>query len=98
MRPSNVQHLAQLQQYARGVSLEDHLQDIPFHAREVATHGVRYGADATLAVAQQHSRHELCHLEPSYLDTNRLKDQEDLIGDFTAAAEAIAVIIHAEML
>jgi hypothetical protein len=29
-------------------------------------------------------------------DTDRLEDQEDLIGDFTDAAEAIAVIIHAE--
>jgi hypothetical protein len=34
---------------ARGVSLEDRLQDIPIHAKEVATHGVRYGAGAALA-------------------------------------------------
>ena len=62
----------------------------------MATHGVRYGADATLAVAQLHSGHELCHLEPSFLDTDPLEDQEDLIGDFTDATEAITVIIHAE--
>ena len=36
---------------AKGVSLEDRLHDIPVHAREVATHGVRYGADAALAAA-----------------------------------------------
>ena len=62
----------------------------------MATHGVRYGADATLAVAQLHSGHELCHLEPSFLDTDPLEDQEDLIGDFTDAAKAIEVTIHAE--
>jgi hypothetical protein len=51
---------------ARGVSLKDCLQDISVRAREVATHGVRYGASATLAVVQLHSGHELCHLEPIF--------------------------------
>ena len=78
---------------ARGVSLKDRLQDILVRAREVATHGVRYGAGATLATAQLCSGHELHHLEPGFLDTDQLEDQEDLIGDFTDAAEAIAVII-----
>ena len=40
--------------------------------------------------------HELRHLEPGFSDTNRLEDQEDLIGDFPDAAEAIAVTIHAQ--
>ena len=62
----------------------------------MATHGVYYGAGAALAAAQLCSRYELHHLEPSFLDTDRLEDQEDLIGDFTDAAEAIAVIIHAQ--
>jgi hypothetical protein len=56
----------------------------------VATHGVHY------AIAQLHSGHELHHLEPSFSDTNQLEDQEDLIGDFTDAAEAIIVTIHAQ--
>ena len=81
---------------AWGVSLEDHLQDILVHAKEVATHGVRHGASAALAVAQLRSGHELHHLEPSFLDTDRLADQEDLIGDFIDAVEAIAVTIHAQ--
>ena len=81
---------------ARGVAHEDRLQDISIHAREVATHGVCYGTSVALAIAQLHSRNELHHLEPSFLDTNRLKDQEDLIGDFTDAVEAIIVIIHVE--
>ena len=37
---------------ARGVSLEDRLQDISVRAREVATPRVRYGAGAALATAQ----------------------------------------------
>ena len=60
------------------------------------SHGVRYGAGATLATAQLRSGHELHHLEPGFPDNDRLKDQEDLIGDFIDAAEAIVVIIHAE--
>ena len=72
------------------------MQDIPLHAKEVATHGVNYGAGAALAVAQLRLGHELRHLEPGFLDTDRLEDQEDLIGDFIDAVEAIAVIIHAE--
>ena len=62
----------------------------------MATHGVRYGAGAALDAAQLHSGHELHHLEPTFLDTNQLEDQKDLIGDFTDAAEAIAVTIHAQ--
>ena len=62
----------------------------------MATHGVRYGASGALAVAQLCSGHELHHLEPSFSGTDRLEDQDDLIGDFTDAVEAIAVIIHAE--
>ena len=62
----------------------------------MATHGIRYGAGAALTVAQLCLEHELHHLEPGFLDTNRLEDQEDLIGDFTDAAEPIAVIIYGE--
>ena len=51
---------------ARSVSLEGRLQDISIHAREVATHGVRYGAGAALAAAQLCSGHELHHLEPGF--------------------------------
>ena len=62
----------------------------------MATHGVRYGAGAALAVVQLRSGHELHHLKPGFPYTDRLEDQEDLIGDFTDAAEAIAVTIHAQ--
>ena len=62
----------------------------------MATHGICYGAGAALAKVQLCSGHELHHLEPSFPDTDRLKDQEDLIGDFTDAVEAITVTIHAQ--
>jgi hypothetical protein len=81
---------------ARGVSLEDRLQDILVRAREVTTHGVRYSAGAALAAAQLCLGHELHHLEPGFPDIDQLEDQEDLIGDFTDAAEAIVVTIHAQ--
>ena len=55
-----------------------------------------YGAGAALVAAQLRSGHELRHLEPGFPDTDRLEDQEDLIGDFTDAAEAIIVTIHAQ--
>ena len=57
---------------ARGVSLEDRLQDIPVRAREVTTHGDRYGAGAALAAVQLRSGHKLRHLKPSFPDTDRL--------------------------
>ena len=59
---------------ARGVSLEDCLQDILVCAREVATYGIHYGASATLAIAQLRSGHELHYLDPSFPNTNRLED------------------------
>jgi hypothetical protein len=62
----------------------------------VATHGIHYGAGATLATVQLRLGHELPHLEPGFPNTDWLEDQEDLIGDFTDAVEAIAVTIHAQ--
>jgi hypothetical protein len=49
-----------------------------------------------LAAAQLCSGHQLCHPEPSFPDTNRLENPEDLIGDFIDVAKAIAVTIHAQ--
>ena len=62
----------------------------------MTTHWVDFGASASLAAVQLHLGHELRHLEPGFLDTDRLEEQDHLIGDFTDVAEAIAVTIHAE--
>ena len=48
----------------------------------MASHGIHDGAGAALAVAQLRSGLKLRHLKPGFLDTDRLEDQEDLIGDF----------------
>ena len=61
----------------------------------MATHGVRYGAGAALAAMQLRLGHDR-HLKSGFSDTDRLEDQEDLIRDFTNAAEAIAATIHAQ--
>jgi len=53
---------------ARGNLLVDRLQDIPNHARDIATHRVRQGAAAALAVAQTCTRHKLHLLEPVFLE------------------------------
>ena len=46
-----------------------------------------HAAGATLVIVQLRSGHKLRHLEPSFLDTDRLEYQEDQIGDFTDAAK-----------
>ena len=51
---------------ARGDLLVDHLQDIPNHARQIATHSVRQGAATALAVAQTYTGHNLLLLEPVF--------------------------------
>ena len=44
---------------ARGAVLVVRLHDIPNHVREVALHGVHYGAATALAAAQARSSHNL---------------------------------------
>ena len=75
---------------ARGTLLEDYLQDILAHAREVTLHGVRHGAAVALAAAQIRSEHELHHLEPNFPMANAPEDLKELVEDFEEAAEAIA--------
>ena len=55
----------------------------------VALCGVRHGAAIALAVAQLHSSHDLHLLEPGFLVGANEPELEELIGDFTAATEAI---------
>ena len=78
---------------AGGVLLEDHLWAMPGQVRMVALHKVRHGAALALAAAQLHSGHDLRLLEPGFLVG--ADEQEELIGDFIATAEAIMVATHA---
>ena len=56
---------------------------------------MRHGATLALAKAQLCSDHDLHLLEPSFLVGANDEEQEDLIGDFTTAVEAIMVATHA---
>ena len=81
---------------SRGLSLKDHLRDVLARVKEVATHGIHQSVSAALATAQLRFGHELCHLEPGFPHTDRPEEQEELVGDFTAAVEAIAGAIRAQ--
>jgi len=81
---------------SRGLSLNDRLWDVLARVREVVTHGIHQGANVALAAVQLCSRHELRHLVPDFPIADRPKDQEELVGDFTATDEAIAGAIRVE--
>ena len=49
---------------ARGDTVAARLRDIPRHVREVAGHGVRWGAAVALATAQYQSGHDFLQVEP----------------------------------
>jgi hypothetical protein len=81
---------------ARGVVLVSHLHDVPNHVREVALHGVRHGTAVALAMAQVRSGCELGFLPHGFPATDRPKDHESLIEDFSNAADTIAFSSPAE--
>lgn len=81
---------------ARGTLLADHLQDIPNHVREIATHGVRQGAATALALAQLHTGRELRHLQPIFPKEAELANYNELVYDFEGVAEAISNDIDAD--
>ena len=64
---------------AKGNLLVDRLQDIPNHARDIATHRVRQGAAAALAVAQTCTGHNLLILESVLLEQQTI-GQHDYIN------------------
>ena len=66
------------------------MHDIPNRAREIALHGVRHGATVALAVAQVRFGFELGLLPLGFPATDRPKDHESLIEDFSNAANTIA--------
>jgi len=81
---------------ARGSLINARLHDILACVREIALHGVRHGAAVALAAAQVQTRHDLHTMEVGFLTDDGPKGHEDLIEDFTAAAEAIVDITSAQ--
>jgi hypothetical protein len=66
------------------------LHDVLNHVKEIALHGVRHGAPVALAMAQVRSGRELRLLPHGFPATSRLQDHENLIEDFSNAANTIA--------
>ena len=74
---------------ARGSLIDAHLQDILARVQEIALHGVRHGASVALTTAQVQTEHDLHAMEVGFPIGDGPEGHEDLIEDFTAAAEAI---------
>jgi hypothetical protein len=77
-------------------AMKDHLQDASVRVREVALHGIHSGAVVTLAIAQVRSGHDLCLVEPGFLEEENLDDNQDLVDDFEGAGAVAADITSAE--
>ena len=75
---------------ARGTISVVRLHDILNHVREVALHGVCYGATMALAAAQAHSGHNLRLLYHGFLDAMYPREHERLVEDFMSAANSVA--------
>ena len=66
------------------------LYDILNRVREVALHGVRYGAATALAAAQARSGHNLRFLPNGFLDVVHPGDHERLTKYFLSAVDSVA--------
>ena len=81
---------------ARGSLIIAHLQDILVHAQEIAVHDARNGASVALTTAHVQTGYNLHAMEVGFLIGDGPEGHEDLIEDFTVAAEAIMDITSAQ--
>ena len=81
---------------ARGSSIDARLQDVPVHVREIALHGVHHGAAVALTTAQVQMGYELHAMEIGFPVGNGPEEHEDLLEEFTIAAEVVVNIISAQ--
>ena len=81
---------------ARGSSIDARLQDVPVRVREIALHGVHHGAVVALTTAQVQTGYELHAMETGFLMGDGPKEHEDLLAEFTIAAEAVVDITSAQ--
>ena len=77
---------------ARGSLIDARLQDIPVHVQEITLHGVCHSASVALTAAQVQTGHDLHTMEVGFSTNDGPEGHEDLIEDFTIAAEAIMEI------
>ena len=81
---------------ARGSLIDARLQDIPARVQEIALHSVHHGTSVALTATQVQTGHDFHAMEVSFLIGDGPEGHEDLIEDFTAAAEAIVDITSAQ--
>ena len=81
---------------ARGSPITARLQVILVHVREIALHGVRHGAAVALTAAQVQTGYELHATETGFPMGDGPEEHEDLLEEFTMAAEAIVDITSAQ--
>ena len=81
---------------ARGSLIDARLQDIPARVQEIALHGGRHGASVALTAAQVQTGHDLHAMEVGFPIGDGPEGHEDLIEEFTVAAEAIVDITSAQ--
>jgi len=81
---------------ARGSPIDARLQDIPIRVQEIALHDIRHGAAVAPTVAQVQTRYELHAMETGFPMGDGPEEHEDLLEEFTMAAEAIVDITSAQ--
>ena len=72
------------------------LHDVPSHVQEITLHGIRHGAAVALTMAQVQTRYELHAMEIGFPMGDGPEEHEDLLEEFTVAAEAVVDIISAQ--
>ena len=80
---------------ARGSPIDAHLQDISARVHKIALHGVRHGAAVALTAAQVQNGYELHAMETGFPMGDGPEEHEDLLEEFTMAAEAVVDITSA---
>ena len=80
----------------RGSTIDARLQDIPARVQEIALHGVCHDASVAQTAAQVQTGHDLHAIEVGFPIGDGPEGHEDLIEEFTAAAEAIVDVTPAQ--
>ena len=80
----------------QGSSINAHLQDVPVRVREIALHGVRHGAAVALTATRVQTGYKLHAMETGFPVGDGPEEHEDLLEEFTIAAEAVVDITSAQ--
>ena len=81
---------------AWGSPINARLQDIPAYVQEITLHGVHHGAAVVLTTAQVQTGYELHAMETGFPMGDGPEEHEDLLEEFTMAAEAVVDITSAQ--